>query len=93
MLIDFKPGTAESQRLKTDILSPQIGLNEMRNVIRGEAEPLSMPFDLREPEVEPIPQSSKRKDIVSQKVKLTKTRKLTTKRKRIMSDSEEDITN
>jgi hypothetical protein len=35
LLIDFKPGTAEHQRLKTDILSLQIGLNEMRNVIRG----------------------------------------------------------
>jgi hypothetical protein len=91
LLIDFKSGTAESQRLKTDILSPQIGLNEMRNVIRGEAEPLSRPSDLREPE--PIPQSSNRKDIASQTVKLTKTRKLTTKQKRIMSDSEENRPN
>jgi hypothetical protein len=63
LLVDFKPGTAEHQRLKTDILSPQIGLHEMRNVIRGEAEPLSRPSELRnvirrEPEVEPIPQPS-----------------------------------
>jgi hypothetical protein len=87
LLIDFKPGTAESQRLQTDILSPQIGLNE--NVIRGKAEP--RPFDLREPEVEPIPQIPERKDIAIQTVKLTETEKLTTKRKRIMSDSEEDM--
>jgi hypothetical protein len=81
LLIDFEPGTAESQRLKTDILSPQIGLNNMRNVIRGEAETLSRPSDLREPEVEPIQQPSKRKDIASQTVKLTKTWKLNTNKK------------
>jgi hypothetical protein len=68
-------------------LSPQIGLNE--NVIRGKAEP--RPFDLREPEVDPIPQPPERKDIAIQTVKLTETEKLTTKRKRIMSDSEEDM--
>jgi hypothetical protein len=64
LLIDVKPGTAEHQRLKTDILSPQIGLNEMRHVIRGETDP--RPSKLREPEVEPFPQPSKRKDIASE---------------------------
>jgi hypothetical protein len=35
LLIDFKPGTAESKLINMDVLSPQIGLHEMRNVIRG----------------------------------------------------------
>jgi hypothetical protein len=49
LLVDFKPGTAESQRLKADILSSkfQIGLHEIRNVIRGEAEPMPQPSELR----------------------------------------------
>jgi hypothetical protein len=68
LLIDFKPETAEHQTPKTDVLSPQIGVNELRNVIRGKAEP--WPADLREPEVEPIPQPPERKDIASQTVKL-----------------------
>jgi hypothetical protein len=90
LMVDFKPGTAEHQMLKTDILSPQIGLHEMRNVIRGEAaEPLSRPSELREPEVEPIPQPSEQKDIASQTVMLTEAQKLATKRKRIMSNSED----
>jgi hypothetical protein len=69
LLIDCKPGTAESQRLKTDILFPQIGLNE--NVIRGKAEP--RPSDLREPEVDPIPQPPERKDIAIKTAILTET--------------------
>jgi hypothetical protein len=48
LLVDLKPGTAESQKLKTDILPPsssQIQLHEIRNIIRGEAKPIPQPYE------------------------------------------------
>jgi hypothetical protein len=68
LLVNLKPRTAESQMLKTDILSSKsrIGLHEIRNVIRGEAEPIPQPSELRNAirrEAEPIPQPSERKYI------------------------------